>query len=100
MEDLVILLDNNQINKLKYFPPKKMKVGSVYEVEGYWTSKAGQLIPVHKLNNKGHKIRTSTENKKDKFIEEKWVGYCKASQKTIPLTLEFVHANFTPAFLD
>jgi len=38
-----------------------MKVGSIYEVESYWTSRAGKLMPVYKYDKKGQKIRTSSE---------------------------------------
>ena len=96
-EGLFVVLEKDHINKLKYIHPKKIKVGPMYVIEKYEKNRAGKSIPVVKRGGDGRKILAK---RKDKVIEERWIGYCKDSNKTIPLTSEFVHANFTSNYLD
>ena len=84
--DRYVVLDDDQINKLKYIPPRKMKVGNIYEVDYYRTTSTGHCVPVYKLDKNNQRIKISTEDKKDKIIEEKWIGYCKDKQRSINLT--------------
>jgi hypothetical protein len=98
--DRYVVLDDEQINKLKYIPPKKMKVGPIYEIESYRTTGTGTVAPIYKLDKNNQRIRTNKEDKEERLIEEKWAGYCKDKKKIINLTWEFVKANFTSGYLD
>lgn len=82
---------------LKYFPPKKIKVGPVYKVACYRLTQSGKKVPVYELDEKGNRVKI--EKRQDKDLEEKWIGYCKVKQKTMELTNAFVNHNFTQGFL-
>jgi len=77
-------LDDDHIKKLKYIPPKKIKVGHMFEVEKYKANKKGKPISVFESDGDGRKILADQDKRGGKLIEEKWIGYCKKPKKYFP----------------
>ena len=100
-EEKYVVFNDDQINKLKYIPSRKTKVGNQFEVEQYKPNPTGgSQIPVFAVDKDGNRIRAAPESKKVKIIEEKWLGYSKKTNKVEELTSEFVQANFTQGYID
>lgn len=93
------VLNDDQINKLKYIPPRKTKVSNQFEVEEFKSSKSGgNLILIFKLDKDGNSIKPSPKSKHEKIIKEKWLGYSKNVNKVEILSPKFVKANFTQGY--
>ena len=75
-EQIVVVLNNDQINKLKYYPPRKKPSKPDEEIDG-------KII-----------------KQEDQWWPEKWVGYCNATKECHKLDDKFVTTNFTAGFLE
>jgi hypothetical protein len=95
-ENKYVLIDDNEINMLKYIPEKDTSAGgeTKYEKEMIVT-KGGKKKKVFKLDKDGQKIPIT-----DTVIEAHWKGYCKKTKKLVPLEEAFVFDNFTPGFIE
>ena len=51
------------------------------------------------LDEKGQRIKATKEDKTEKWLPEKWVGYCRATRKSYTLSTEFVEKNFSPGYI-
>jgi hypothetical protein len=52
------------------------------------------------LDKKGQRIKVNKEDKTEKWLPERWVGYCNATRKSYTLSTEFVEKNFSPGYIE
>ena len=96
-EQMVVKLDNDIINKLKYHPPTKVKIGNIYKIKSYRTTKSGKKVPEYATDDAGRKIKVDRE---ELIKEERWTGYCTVKQKVVELTRDFVETNFSTGLIE
>lgn len=94
-ENVVLSLDNEPINMLKYVPARTVYTGDMFvkvkDEHGNDTKKFA-------LNKKGERIKSNILT--EVVHPPKWIGYCRGSQRRVELTNDFVQANFALGFLE
>ena len=87
---VTIEMDNTPIHSLSYLPSYNLRTGMIYEKDAY-----GDFV----LDKKGNKKKIKTTDRPLKNVPAKWLGYSKATNKTIELPEDFVIDNFEPGFV-
>ena len=95
--DKKVMLEEDEINMLKWVPDKEVPYGPYFEQEEVTTAE-GEKKLVYKKDFNGKKI--PIKEQPTKLVPAHWVGYSKATKKVHDLTEEFVNGNnFLPGFL-
>ena len=91
-------MEDDEINMLKYYHPKKVVVGDQYKkIE---ISNQGVKRLEFALDDDGNRIKLDKSEKEVQWLEERWVGYCRATRKSYTLTTEFVEQNFSAGYIE
>ena len=94
-EGIVVTLDEEQINQLRYLPAKMGVYGDQYQKKN--VGLGGLRTWVYETDDKGNRIKVAYEDKEKRELPAKWQGLCTATQKCHDLTDAFVEQNFSPS---
>ena len=96
LEGIVVMLDNEQINQLRYLPPRIGVYGDQFKKKN--VSESGVRTWQYETDKFGNRIRVPYEDKERRELPEKWQGLCTRTQKCYDLMDAFVEQNFSPGF--
>ena len=95
-EGIVVMLENEQINQLRYLPPKIGVCGDQYQKKN--VDEGGLRTWQYETNNYGNRIKVPYEDKERKELPERWQGLYTRTQNCYDLTDAFVKQNFSAGF--